>query len=174
MFQTLLASAPPAPPSLTRLLASLGLHALALLGALALSATHPAATMRPREARIPLLLPPLHRSQPRPAPLTAPQLPFRAPALLLPVIDPSPLPPPEIRPCSTRIRRLRARVTARPAPLPSGLSVAPGIRRPASPPRERRRLAEDPRRGRMGRRTIAQRHRQVRPAARPTPATAGG
>jgi TonB family protein len=97
MFQTLLASAPPAPPSLTRLLASLGLHGLALLGALTLNATHPAETRRPREARMPFLLPPLHRSESRPTPPTSPESPFHAPSPLLPMIDPPPLPPPEIR-----------------------------------------------------------------------------
>jgi hypothetical protein len=61
MFQTLIASAPSEPPSLTRLLASIGLHALVLSAALALTAMHPTVIMPPREARMPFVLPPLRR-----------------------------------------------------------------------------------------------------------------
>jgi TonB family protein len=89
MFQTLLASAPQAPPGLSRLLASVGLHALALFVALALTSMHPAVIARSREARMPLLLPALHRSRPEPTPPSAPRSPLRGPMpWSLPVIDP--------------------------------------------------------------------------------------
>jgi TonB family protein len=106
MFQTLLASAPQAPPSLTRLLASVGVHGLTLLAALALTATHPSVTTRPREAAIPLMLPPVHRNEQRPAPPSPSRLP--APVPLLPVIDPPPLLLPEIRPSGPTVADLLA------------------------------------------------------------------
>jgi TonB family protein len=118
MFQTLLASTPPAPPSLTRLLASLGLHRLALAGVLALNATHPAATRRPREARIPFLLPPLHHSDPRPTPPTGPQSPFHAPSPFLPLIDPPALSPPDIRSSRPTVAELLAGVSEMGTPSP--------------------------------------------------------
>lgn len=97
MFQTLLASAPQAPPGLSRLLASVGLHALALFVALALTSMQPAVIVRSREARMPLLLPTLRRGRPDPTPPSAPRSPVRAPiALLQPLIDPPPLAPPAI------------------------------------------------------------------------------
>jgi hypothetical protein len=119
MFQTLLASAPQAPPSLTRLLASVGVHGLTLLAALALTATHPSVTTRPREAAIPLMLPPLHRNEQRPAPPSPSRLP--APVPLLPVIDPPPLLLPEIRPSGPTVADLLASA--------SQAGVPPGRRR---------------------------------------------
>jgi TonB family protein len=108
MFQTLPASAPQAPPSVTRLLASVGLHALALLAALALTALHPGEVTPPREARMPFLLPPLHRSEPQPTPVSAPRSPFRAPAPVPPMIDPPPLDPSEIRSSGPTVAELLA------------------------------------------------------------------
>jgi TonB family protein len=110
MFQTLLASAPQAPPGLSRLLASVGLHALVLFVALALTSIHPAVMVRSREARMPLLLPPaLHRSRPEPTTSSAPRSPLRAPIpMLLPLIDPPPLAPPEISSSAPTVAELLA------------------------------------------------------------------
>jgi len=97
MFQTLLASAPQAPPGLSRLLASVGLHALLLFAALALTSMHPAVSVRSRETRMRLLPPALHPSRPEPTPPSASRSPLRAPVPLLPpLIDPPTLAPPEI------------------------------------------------------------------------------
>jgi TonB family protein len=97
MFQTLLASAPHAPPGPARFLASIGLHALVLIVALGVTSMHPAVIMPPREARMPILLPTLHPSQPEPAGTSAPESPLRAPAPLSPpVIEPLALALPDI------------------------------------------------------------------------------
>jgi TonB family protein len=111
MFQTLIASAPSEPPSLTRLLASIGLHALVLSAALALTAMHPTVIMPPREARMPFVLPPLRQNHPQPTPLGAPQSTFRAPAPLLPVTGPPPLAPPEIRSSGPTVAEVLAGVS---------------------------------------------------------------
>jgi TonB family protein len=109
MFQTLLASAPQAPPGLSRLLASVGLHALVLFVALALTSMQPAVIVPSREARTPLLLPTLHRSRPEPTPPSASRSPLRAPIpLLLPLIDPPPLAPPAISSSGPTVAELLA------------------------------------------------------------------
>jgi TonB family protein len=108
MFQTLLASNPQAPPGPTRFLASLGLHGLALLAALAFTTKRPAAPISPREAGMRFLLPPLHHSQPRPATRTASESPLFDPVPVLPVIDPPTLPTPDIGSSSPTVAELLA------------------------------------------------------------------
>jgi TonB family protein len=109
MFQTLLASAPQAPPGLSRLLASVGLHALVLFVALALTSMQRAVSVPSREARMPLLLPTLPRSRPEPTPPSAPRSPLRAPIPVLPpLIDPPPLAPPEISSSGPTVAELLA------------------------------------------------------------------
>lgn len=89
MFQTLLASGPQAPPGLSRLLASVGLHGLALAAALALTSAHPASSVPSREARIRLLPPAPHRAQREPPPPSAPKTPSPGSAPVSPpVIEP--------------------------------------------------------------------------------------
>ena len=124
MFQTLLASAPSEPPSLTQLLASIGLHALALSVALVLTAIDPAVIVAPREARMPFLLPPLHHSQPRPTPLSAPPPTFPAPAPLLPLIDPPPLAPPELPASGPTVAEVLASASQSEA-TPGGATTSP-------------------------------------------------
>lgn len=97
MFQTLLASSPQTHPGLSRFLASIGLHALALSVALGLTSMHPDVIMPLREARMPLLLPTLHSSQPEPTGTSAPRSPLRIPTPLSPpVIEPLALALPDI------------------------------------------------------------------------------
>jgi TonB family protein len=97
MFQTLLASSPQTSPGLSRVLASIGLHALVLLAALSLTSMHPAAIMPSRVTRMPLLPPTVHASQPEPTGSSAPRSPLRAPTPLSPpVIEPLALPLPDI------------------------------------------------------------------------------
>jgi TonB family protein len=97
MFQTLLASSPQASLGVSRFLASVGLHALVLFVALGLTSMHPAVIMRSREARMPLLLPTVHPSQPEPTGTIAPRSPLRIPTPLSPpVIEPLALALPDI------------------------------------------------------------------------------
>jgi TonB family protein len=145
MFQTLLASAPQAPAGLSRFLASVGLHALALFVALTLTSIHPAVIVPSREARMPLLLPAPRPSRPGPTPSSAPRSPLRAPIPSLPpLIDPPPLAPPEISSSGPTVAELLASAsqtgatpwvnTTSPSAVTAGSSAAPRDEREVDDP----------------------------------------
>jgi TonB family protein len=128
MFQTLLASAPQAPPGLSRFLASVGLHALALFVALTLTSIRPAVIVPSREARMQLLLPALNHSRPEPTPPSAPRSPLRVPIpWLLPLIDPPPLAPPAISSSGPTVAELLASASESGATLRVNTTSASGV-----------------------------------------------
>lgn len=129
MFQTLLASSPQASPGLFRFLASIGLHALVLSVALGLTSMHPHVIVPSREARMPLLLPTLHPSQPEPTGTNAPRSPLRVPTPLSPpVIEPLALALPDIGSMGPTVAEVLASVSqsGTPGDATSPTGVTPG------------------------------------------------
>lgn len=130
MFQTLLASSPQASPGLSRLLASIGLHAVALSVALGLTSMHPAVITPSREARMPLLLPTLHPSRPEPTGTSAPRSPLPVPTPLSPpTIEPLALALPEFGSSGPTVAELLASVSqaeGTPGDATSPTGVTPG------------------------------------------------